>query len=166
MSIIIENQTEFELNESNTRLIERTVEACVFHEECPYKVEVSITLVNNEEIKLLNKEYRDIDQETDVLSFPLIDFESPGLFDDLDENELSDLFNLDTNELMLGDIVVSIEKAKAQAQEYGHSMERELGFLIVHSMLHLFGYDHMDDAQEKEMFEIQEFILNKVGLNR
>lgn len=166
MSIIIENQTEFVLDEQKTQLIERTVEACIIHQKCPYPVEVSITLVDNEEIKRLNKEHRDIDKETDVLSFPLIDFEAPSQFDGFEESELNALFNLDTDELTLGDIVISVEKAKAQAEEYGHSIERELGFLIVHSMLHLFGYDHMDEEDEIKMFELQDIILEKAGLRR
>ncbi len=166
MSIIIDNQTDFDLTEKTHELIERTIEACTTHEKCPYAVEVSILLVNDDEIKTMNKEYRGIDQSTDVLSFPLIDFEVPSQFDLMDENELQDLFNLDTDELMLGDIVISMDKVKSQAQAYGHSLHRELGFLIVHSMLHLFGYDHMVDEDEEEMIALQEIILEKVGLQR
>lgn len=166
MSIIITNDTSFELTEKYTELINKTVSECVLNEKCPFEVEVSIILVNNEEIKQMNKEHRDIDTETDVLSFPLLEYDDPSDFSFVDEVDDSEYFNLDTNELMLGDIVISIDKAIEQANEYGHSFERELGFLIVHSMLHLFGYDHMEEYEANQMFKIQENILEKVGLVR
>lgn len=108
---------------------------------------VSIILVNNEEIKRINKEYRKLDVETDVISF--------ALADDLDEYPYE-----------LGDIFISIDKVYQQAQEYGHSNERELGFLIVHGILHLLGYDHITKEEETAMFEIQEQILRSYGLER
>lgn len=108
---------------------------------------VSIVLVNNEEIKRINKEYRKLDVETDVISF--------ALADDLDEYPYE-----------LGDIFISIDKVYQQAQEYGHSNERELGFLIVHGILHLLGYDHITKEEETTMFEIQEQILRSYGLER
>lgn len=108
---------------------------------------VSIVLVNNEEIKRINKEYRKLDVETDVISF--------ALADDLDEYPYE-----------LGDIFISIDKVYQQAQEYGHSNERELGFLIVHGILHLLGYDHITKEEENAMFEIQEQILRSYGLER
>lgn len=166
MAIILDTHTGLELSKQQIKLIEQIVAASISHEQCPYDVEVSITLVSNEEIQQLNKTYRAFDKVTDVLSFPLIEFEQPSLFENIDEDELSELFNLDTKELMLGDIVISLERAQTQADDYGHSFERELGFLIVHSMLHLFGYDHLNKEDEKKMFEIQEIILKEVGLSR
>ncbi|PKM50676.1 MAG: rRNA maturation RNase YbeY [Firmicutes bacterium HGW-Firmicutes-7] len=166
MSIIVTNDTSFEMTTKHTELINKTIEECILHEKCPFDVEISIFLVNNKEIKEMNKEHRDIDTPTDVLSFPLLEYDEPGDFSFVDEVDDSEYFNLDTNELMLGDIVISIEKAIEQAETYGHSFERELGFLIVHSMLHLFGYDHIDEYETEQMFKIQEAILEKVGLMR
>lgn len=165
LSIIIENEMDFELSDIYTDLINKTVTTCLEYLKCPFEAEVSITLVDNTTIKEMNKEHRDIDRITDVLSFPLIDFDMPGDFSFITEED-NDYFNLDTGELLLGDIVISVEKAKDQAIEFGHSFERELGFLIVHSMLHLFGYDHMEDYEADLMFSLQESVLEKVGLVR
>lgn len=116
--------------------------------------EVSVTLVDNESIKRLNKEYRDKNKVTDVISFPL------GAYDEYD-------INPENNAYMLGDIVISMEKAHAQAIEYGHSLIREVGFLATHSTLHLLGYDHEDDPKgEAVMVELQEKILNKLNIKR
>lgn len=166
MAILFENNTDFNMNKNYLEIIQKTVNETIIHEKCPYPVEVSITLVNNSEIKELNKEYMGKDTPTDVLSFPQIDFRVPSNFE-FNLNELEDnYFNLETDELLIGDIVISVDKLIEQADEYGHSIERELGFLVVHSMLHLFGYDHIESDEEKQMFEIQEKILNKVGLSR
>lgn len=110
----------------------------------------SIIFVNNEEIKALNKEYRGIDKVTDVISFAL------------EDNE--DLINNDTR--VLGDIYICIPRALEQAENYGHSIKRELAFLTVHGLLHLLGYDHMEKEEEKEMFALQELILNEEGITR
>ena len=108
----------------------------------------------------MNNMYRGIDRPTDVLSFPMLEFDSAG---DIRENE----FEYDENgKIMLGDIVISLEKAVTQAKEYGHSAERELAFLCAHSMLHLLGYDHENDSDEDEMFTRQEAILNNLGITR
>jgi len=117
--------------------------------------EVSITFVNNEEIQALNRDYREKDQPTDVLSFPMYE---------ADEEEI-EVFDAD-EPLMLGDIIISIPRTKEQAEEYNHSFERELGFLAVHGFLHLLGYDHENEEMEKEMFSRQEEILSKHGLVR
>ncbi len=137
-------------------------------EKYPLNVEISLSFVDNEEIRKINKEYRNIDKETDVLSFPLLEFEEDN---ESDDNEFSlegleEYINSETGDLMLGDIIISVDKAKEQAMEYGHSIEREIGFLISHSMFHLMGYDHMNEEEEKEMFEKQEKVLNLVGLKR
>ena len=117
------------------------------------KYQISLLFVDNEEIREINRETRNIDRATDVLSFPLIDF----------DNE--DLPN-DGSKIYLGDIIISIERAKEQANEYGHSLDREVGFLTAHSMLHLLGYDHMVPEEEKVMFAKQEEILSNLGLKR
>ncbi|MBC7961010.1 MAG: rRNA maturation RNase YbeY [Vallitaleaceae bacterium] len=166
MAIIIENLSSYELTPEHERLIGKTIEATCVQEKCPYPVEVSITLVHDDEIKKLNGDFREIDSVTDVLSFPLINFEQPSNFGGFSDSEIKEIINLDTGEWMLGDIVISMDQVKEQSVAYGHSFERELGFLIVHSMLHLFGYDHMNDEDEAAMFAIQELILGKVGLVR
>ena len=116
--------------------------------------EVSVTLVDNEGIRELNKEHRNIDRETDVLSFPLGDDDGYEV-------------DPDNDAIMLGDIVISLEKAAQQAQEYGHSYRREVAFLITHSLFHLLGYDHVNsEEEEKEMFGKQEKVLDKLGITR
>jgi probable rRNA maturation factor len=117
--------------------------------------EVSITFVDDNEIQEINKTYRNMDKPTDVLSFPMFEADEVEIQVD-DENE----------PLLLGDIIVSIPRTRSQAEEYEHSFERELGFLVVHGFLHLLGYDHEDETLEKEMFAKQEEILQKHGLVR
>jgi probable rRNA maturation factor len=116
--------------------------------------EISVTFVNNDEIQELNRTYRDKNQPTDVLSFPMY------------EADQVEIETYDDEPLLLGDIIISIPKAKEQAVEYNHSFERELGFLLVHGFLHLLGYDHGDEVAEQEMFSRQEEILTKHGLDR
>lgn len=115
--------------------------------------EVSLTLTDDEGIRVLNREHRDKDSATDVLSFPQYD-------------SLKDLEEIEEDFLYLGDVVISVERAKEQAENYGHSFEREMCFLVVHSMLHLFGYDHMSIEEEKEMTALQEAILSQMGITR
>ena len=124
-----------------------------------------MTLTDNEGIHAINKEYRQIDRPTDVLSFPMLSYETPGDFSFLsDENE--DDFNPDTGEVMLGDIIISVDKVKEQAIEYGHSEKREFAFLITHSMLHLFGYDHIDPKDAAIMEPKQKQILEEMHIVR
>jgi len=131
-------------------LIRRAVNRTLVYENASRPCEVSVTLTDNQKIRLLNRESRGIDKHTDVLSFPIFD-------DDYDDGELC----------VLGDIVISLEQAKSQAEEYGHSFEREISFLTVHSMLHLLGYDHEEGkAAESEMFGKQEEILDLMGITR
>ncbi len=132
------------------QLIKDVVLKSLQYENFTTNVEVSISIVDNEEIQELNKNYRNKNYATDVLSFPLL-----SNFDINDDNIVA-----------IGDIVISLEKAKEQANEYGHSIEREVGFLTAHSMLHLLGYDHMEENEAKIMFEKQEEILNTLNLVR
>lgn len=165
MNFIIEYETEdkfdFDCEEAARFAIEQSLDFL----ECPYEVQLNLTLTDNNGIHEINKEYRGIDRPTDVLSFPLVDYEEPNVFTGIEERA-EDYFDLDTGELMLGDIIISIEKCKEQAEEYGHSVLREFSFLIVHSMLHLFGYDHMEDDERVVMEELQRQILNKAGILR
>ncbi len=132
-------------------LMRRAVEAALDYEGFENDCQISLTFTDNEKIRHLNNQYRSTDRETDVLSFPLVDFEG-GEEPPADEPEVS-----------LGDIVISLEKAAAQAEEYGHSFERETAFLCVHSMLHLLGYDHMEEEEETEMRRRQREILEQMG---
>ncbi len=148
-SVFIENkQKKLPFGADLRALIRRTVGAVLEYEGKVYRAEVSVTVCDNERIRELNLEYRGVDRETDVLSFPLFDEEENGV-------------------MPLGDIVISLEKAQAQAEEYGHPLERELAFLTAHSMLHLLGYDHETSKEEEEdMFRRQEEILAGMGLSR
>lgn len=133
--------------------------------ECPWECEINLTITDNDGIQALNKEFRNLDKPTDVLSFPLVDYDEPLDFS-LAEANAEDYFNPDTGELMLGDIVISAEKVIEQANEYEHSVKREFCFLIVHSMLHLFGHDHMEDDERIIMEDLQKQILDKAGIKR
>lgn len=165
MTVNIENEYEGELNLSYEKIIEEIVLAALDYEKCPYEAEVSVVLTDNENIHALNKEFRSIDRPTDVLSFPMCDYETPADFDRL-EDDAEDCFNPETGELLLGDIVISIDKVREQAESYGHSETRELAFLVAHSMLHLMGYDHMEDDERIVMEKKQEEILQSKGYTR
>ena len=141
-------------------VIRKAILATLDHEAFKYDAEVSVTLCDNEYIHSLNKKYRNVDRHTDVLSFPMFEYDEDGEIIE-DYAEFSEM-----GDLILGDIVISLERAKEQAEEYGHSFEREVGFLTVHSMLHLLGYDHMAPEDEEEMFGYQKDILNQMGLTR
>lgn len=140
------------------------IEASLDHAGCPYEAEVNLLLTMNEDIRRINKEFRDIDKETDVLSFPMADFETAGEFDFLEE--AYDCFHPETGELLLGDIVISKERVLSQAGEYGHSVRREYSFLIAHSMLHLMGYDHMEVEDRFLMEQMQREILDRLKILR
>lgn len=122
-----------------------------FAEEC----EISVSIVDNEEIRQINRQFRNIDKATDVLSFPMLTFQEG---EQAERNE--------DGEILLGDIIISLERAREQAAEYGHSLKREIAFLTAHSMLHLLGYDHMTPEEEEEMFRRQKEILLLAGFPR
>ena len=149
--IYIENQQNLlKLNFSLKHLLHSSIRAALSYEQFDRPVEVSVTLVDNQQIHELNRESRGVDRPTDVLSFPMFD-------EDFDNGELC----------VLGDIVLSTEQASIQAKEYGHSLKREIAFLTVHSMLHLLGYDHETSPEdEADMFRRQEEILTKMGIGR
>jgi len=146
---ITNEQNAVEVTMKLRGLIRRAVNAALKYEKFENEAEVSVTVTDNEGIRELNSRYRNIDRPTDVLSFPI--------FDEAEEDEAS----------ILGDIVISAEKAVSQAEEYGHSLEREIAFLCVHSVLHLLGYDHeTSEEDEREMFAKQEDILRLMKLER
>ena len=156
---LILNDEAGALSENKINLLTRAIEKTLEFEEFPFDAEVSLSVTDNEGIRELNRENRDIDRPTDVLSFPMLMVEDGVLI--IEDEDIMD----DT--VFLGDIVISMEKATQQAEEYGHSLERELGFLTVHSMLHLLGYDHEEGPREEsEMFKKQEEILQLLELYR
>ena len=157
MSVLIDNrQEEIKVDEALEAFVVQVVEEVIAYEQCEEEFEVSISFVNNQEMRKLNKEYRNIGKETDVLSFPLVEFIEEELNTEDEDAEYIE------EEIALGDIVISMEKAAEQSEEYGHSFKRELAFLLVHGMLHLLGYDHDEEASEGEMFDKQEEILKNM----
>ena len=164
MSLFMEIETDRKLPFDARKIAELVIETSLDYVKCLYETEVSLLLTTDEEIKEINRMQRQIDRATDVLSFPMADYETPGDFSHLDED--AGLFHPDTGELMLGDIVISVDKVFEQAEEYGHSLLREYAFLIAHSMLHLFGYDHMEEVERKEMEMHQKKIMELVNITR
>lgn len=165
MTFYAENETPTKLPFAWEELFRQVGEAVLDKEGCPYETQVSLLLTDNESIRQMNADTRNIDAATDVLSFPNISFLHPADFS-LVEEKTADCFDPDTGELILGEIVISIEKLQEQAASYGHSLKREFAFLIAHSMLHLCGYDHMEPKGEQEMFEKQEEILQLLQITR
>ena len=164
MTCYLEVETDIDLGIPCQQLLERCLEAVMDAEACPFEAQVEVVITDNASIHEVNKEFRGVDAPTDVLSFPMIEYEEPSDFDWLEEAD--EYFHPDTGELMLGDMMISAERVIEQAQAYGHSIEREFAFLTVHSLLHLCGYDHMTPEEEQEMIAKQEFILNQLGITR
>jgi probable rRNA maturation factor len=150
--VITNSQKKVRVPTGLRMLIRRSCIAVLRNEQFPGPAEVSVTFVDNNDIRKLNAQYRDKDVETDVLSFPM---GADGEYDT----------NLDTGAKILGDVVLSMEKATEQADLYGHSLEREVGYLTVHSMLHLLGYDHMDPLEKSHMREREETVMRQLGLS-
>lgn len=165
MTLFLENETDkiftFDVEETARQVIEGVLDM----EECPYETQVNVLLTDNEGIREYNREYRSIDRETDVLSFPNLEFETPGVYE-VEEEQEADCFDPDTGELILGDIIISVDRVAEQAESYGHSPKREFAFLVAHSMLHLSGYDHMESEEAKVMEAKQEQVLQKLGITR
>lgn len=164
MRIYLENEEGPELDLDYMEIANLVTEGVLDYENCPYESQVELLLTNNAEIQRINNEFRGIDRPTDVLSFPMIEYDSPADFSSVEEDDSN--FDLETGELILGNIVISKEKVIAQAGEYGHSVKREFAFLIAHSMLHLLGYDHMEDEERLVMEEKQRNILDNLGITR
>lgn len=165
MTINIQYEAEKKLDIPYEDIIKRVVEDSLDYENCPYEAEVNVLITGNEDIRQINQEYRNIDSPTDVLSFPMVDYERPSDFERLEETG-DDCFHPESGELLLGDIVISVDKIEEQAEKYGHSQTRELAFLVAHSMLHLCGYDHMEDEERLIMEKKQEEILSLGGYTR
>ena len=156
MEVLEVEYLDIEENKEYEKVLNRVINKC-FEEENLKNLYISITLTNPENIHKINKEYRNIDRATDVLSFPMFE-----------KNEIEIVCNTDLNGMkeVLGDVIISIEQVQNQAKEYGHSFERELAYMAVHGFYHLMGYDHMEENDKKEMREKEENILSKLEINR
>ena len=165
MTINIEKEIELTFDFDEDAYVEKVILAALDYVDCPYEAEVNVLFIDNAGIHEMNKEFREIDRPTDVLSFPMVSYDIPGNFDTLEE-EQGECFHPETGELLLGDIVLSYDKIKEQAKEYGHSELRELCFLVAHSMLHLAGYDHMEEEEREQMEQMQKEILDQLGIFR
>ena len=165
MTFYVENEIEAKFPFEVEPLVSRVCEAVLDMEGCPYEAEVNVLITDQEVIRLYNREYRGIDRETDVLSFPNIPFEEEAQFDIVEENE-ADYFQPDTGELILGDIILCADRIYSQAESYGHSVKREFAFLVAHSMLHLCGYDHEVPNEASVMEAKQNQVLNELQITR
>lgn len=165
MTFCVENETDCEFPFLLEELAQSVGEAVLEEEGCPYEAQVNVVVTDHKGIRDLNRDFRGIDRETDVLSFPNLEFEKEGVFL-IDENREADFFDPDTGELLLGDIMICADKVFEQAQSYGHSVKREFAFLMAHSMLHLCGYDHGEEAERLIMERKQEGILSRLGITR
>ncbi len=146
-------------------IAKKVVEEAISYIHCPYDVEINLLITDNEGIREYNRDYRNIDKETDVLSFPNVDYEKPGDFSLVEESKEA-YFDLENNHLILGDMIISAPKVVEQAEAYGHSEMREFAFLIAHSMLHLFGFDHMEEEERIVMENHQKIILDHLDIRR
>ncbi len=165
MAVLIEFESELPTDPPYRELAETVAEAVLESEGCPWEAQVNILVTDDASIRVMNRESRGIDRATDVLSFPMLEPETPGDLSFVTEDDW-ELFDPDSGELLLGDIVLSADKVFAQAEEYGHSPEREAAFLTAHSMFHLLGYDHMTDEDRAVMEQKQRAVLEKLGITR
>lgn len=164
MTIQIDYETDRQLDIDYTALANKVAQQILDSENCPYEASVNLVITDNEEIKRVNAEFRSINAPTDVLSFPMIPFETPADYSVVEDQD--EYFDLDTDELLLGDVMISVDRVFFQAEEYGHSTEREFSFLFAHSMLHLLGYDHMEPQEAAVMEAKQAQALKALGINR
>ncbi|GAA0122195.1 MAG: rRNA maturation RNase YbeY [Clostridium argentinense] len=165
--IFLDNrQDKIEITEELEKKIVEIIEYTLKEEGVNIPSEISIIFIDNEEIRVINKEQRDIDKITDVLSFPMLDYEEGKVFKDMYLDYEFDFCDLNEGNLVLGDMALSLEKALEQSEEYGHSFIREVMYLVVHSILHLLGYDHIDENDKILMRKREEEILNKFNINR
>ncbi len=165
MTSYVENETDIDFEFDIKEILDTVMKQVLAMEKCPYEAQVNLLITDNQGIHELNRQYRQVDAPTDVLSFPMIPFQKEAEFSVVEEEE-ADCFDPESGELILGDIIISAEKVFEQADQYGHSVKRELAFLIAHSMLHLCGYDHMVKEEADIMEEKQERVLSFLGITR
>ena len=165
MTSYVENETGTSFPFDSKELLESIMEQVMDMENCPYETSVNLLITDNKSIREYNRDYRNIDKETDVRSFPNLSFERAGDFSFAEEHE-ADCFDPDSGELLLGDIILSADRIKEQAEEYGHSLLREFAFLTAHSLFHLCGYDHMEQEEAAVMEKKQEEVLERLHITR
>lgn len=165
MTFYVENETEIELPFLSDIWIKDVIHCALKEEKFPYDMQMNILLTDNDGIQDVNKRFRGLDKPTDVLSFPNIEYETAADFSVI-EKQRAAVCDPENDEIILGDIMISLEKVREQAAEYGHSEERELAFLLVHSILHLCGYDHETEEEHAVMNEKQEAVLRRLNLPR
>lgn len=165
MTSYVEYEGSVDFSFDGEELLSRVMEAVLDAEDCPYEAVVNLLVTDGEGIREYNKNYRNMDAETDVLSFPNLEFARPGDFSAARDCGV-DCFDPDSGELILGDIMINSERVKSQAREYGHSELREFAFLLAHSLFHLCGYDHMEKTEADVMEQKQEAVLAKLGIMR
>lgn len=165
MTSYVENETEMTFPFDCREILESVMEEVLTSENCPYEAQVNLLITDNDGIQEYNRQFRDKDMPTDVLSFPMIPFRTEADFSVAEEAE-ADYFDPDSGELILGDIIISAERVFQQAESFGHSSKREFAFLTAHSLLHLCGYDHMVPEEAAVMEKKQEAVLEKLGITR
>lgn len=165
MTSYVENETDVSFPFTMQEILEQIMETVLEMENCPYETTVNLLLTDRNGIREYNRDYRNLDKETDVLSFPNIPFVTAGDFAVVEEDEAA-YFDPDSGELVLGDIILSADHVAAQAREYGHSLLREFAFLTAHSMFHLCGYDHMTPQEAAIMERKQEEVLGRLNITR
>ena len=165
MTFYVENETSETFPFDADKLVNQVAQEVLEMERCPYEAQVNVLLTDNKGIHEINRECRGIDAETDVLSFPNLEFVKAGVFQ-IDDAMKAGCFDPDSGELILGDIMISMDRVREQAESYGHSIKREFAFLIAHSMLHLCGYDHMQEAEAHIIERKQEEALEALGITR
>ena len=159
-------QNSIEVTDDLINIINEVCDVALKDEEVTIPYQISLLFVDNNEIREINNETRGIDKVTDVLSFPMLDYPENMVFKNVYKNKKFNEIYLDGEELVLGDMVLSLERAKEQSIEYNHSFEREVCYLVVHSILHLLGYDHMNDEDKAKMRPREEEILGKLNIKR
>lgn len=165
MTSYVENETEMTFPFDCREILKSVMEEVLTSENCPYEAQVNLLITDNDGIQEYNRQFRDKDMPTDVLSFPMIPFRTEADFSVAEEAE-ADYFDPDSGELILGDIIISAERVFQQAESFGHSPKREFAFLTAHSLLHLCGYDHMVPEEAAVMEKKQEAVLEKLGITR
>ena len=165
MTFYVEDETESKFSFDTYEIVKNVAGKVLETENCPYETEVNVLITDNAGIREFNRQYRDIDRETDVLSFPNLIFAKASDFE-IPENMEADFFNPETGELILGDIIISSDKVREQAKSFGHSELREFAFLVAHSMFHLCGYDHMTKEEAQIMERKQEEVLLALEITR
>ena len=165
MTVEFENESTMDLGIDLPAIARQIISFTLDYMDCPYEAQVNVLVTGEQEIHEINLQQRGIDRATDVLSFPMAEYEIPGNFDFLEEESM-EYFDPDSGELLLGDIVICADRVVSQASEYGHSVRREYAFLLTHSMLHLMGFDHMEEKDAAVMEQKQREILDLLKITR